>query len=378
MAIPNIVYAVTQDDLDKANQALEDLRNEQSSLSSELSSLNRQFDEAANKLAKIENDISAKQTEIDNLQTELDKMNAEKDKQYEAMKLRIKYMYEHGSVNALELLFSAESFSDLLTNTEYVLQISSYDRKMLTEFDELIKTQKQTENQLFADMNTLNELKTQAEIEANNIKTLITQKQSEINASSDNIAKAEQLALEYERKIEEERLAREEAERLKAEQEAAANAGSSDNNSAANSGSVTVDNVGNSNVTYGDFYVEAYDYDENDLAMLAAILECESGDQSYDGIIAVGSVIMNRVDSPRFANTISGVIFAPGQFSPVTSGRFAIVLARGAKESCIKAAKELLEGRRNVDALYFRMYNPNKNWNGLVLGDHIFMKTYQK
>ena len=380
MTIPNIVYAVTQDELDKANQALEDLRNQQSSLSSELNSLNKQFDEAADKLSAIENDINAKQAKIDNLQIELDEMNAEKNKQYEAMKLRIKYMYEHGSAGALELLLNADNFSELLTNAEYVLQISSYDRKMLTKFDELIKEQEQTETQLLADMNALNELKTQAEQEADNIKNLITQKQSEINTSSDNIAKAEQLALEYEKKLEQERLAREEAERLKAEQEAAANSGlsSSDNNSATGSGSVAVDNVGNSNVNYGDFYVKAYDYDETDLAMLAAILECESGDQSYEGIIAVGSVIMNRVDSPHFSNTISGVIFAPGQFSPVTSGRFAIVLARGPKEICVKAAKKVLEGRRNVDALYFRMYNPNRNWNGLVIDDHIFMKTYQK
>lgn len=60
--------------------------------------------------------------------------------------------------------------------------------------------------------------------------------------------------------------------------------------------------------------------------MLAAIIECEAGNQSYEGKCAVGSVIINRVRNPRFANTIQEVIFAPGQFSPVASGRFAIVL----------------------------------------------------
>ena len=48
--------------------------------------------------------------------------------------------------------------------------------------------------------------------------------------------------------------------------------------------------------------------------MLAAIIECEAGNQSYEGKCAVGSVIINRVRNPRFANTIQEVIFAPGHF----------------------------------------------------------------
>ena len=78
--------------------------------------------------------------------------------------------------------------------------------------------------------------------------------------------------------------------------------------------------------------------------MMAAIIECEAGNQSYEGKLAVGSVIVNRINSPKFGNTLQAVLYAPSQFSPVASGRFAIVLARGADAECTKAAKEVLDG----------------------------------
>ena len=94
-----------------------------------------------------------------------------------------------------------------------------------------------------------------------------------------------------------------------------------------------------------------------DVAMLAAIIECEAGNQSYEGKCAVGSVVINRVADPRFANSISGVIYAPYQFSPVASGRFAIVLARGANAACTQAAVDVLNGYININALYFHVYD---------------------
>lgn len=113
-------------------------------------------------------------------------------------------------------------------------------------------------------------------------------------------------------------------------------------------------------------------YDTSDLAMLAAIIECEAGNQSYEGKLAVGSVVVNRVNSPRFANSISGVIYASGQFTPVASGRFTIVLSRGASASCVQAAQEVLNGNVTINALYFHVYRSGIDTYGTVIGDHIF------
>ena len=106
--------------------------------------------------------------------------------------------------------------------------------------------------------------------------------------------------------------------------------------------------------------------------MLAAIIEWEAGNQSYEGKLAVGRVVVNRVNSPRFANSISGVIYASGQFTPVASGRFTIVLSRGASASCVQAAQEVLNGNVTINALYFHVYRSGIDTYGTVIGDHIF------
>ncbi len=97
-------------------------------------------------------------------------------------------------------------------------------------------------------------------------------------------------------------------------------------------------------------------YTEDDISYLAAIIYCEAGDQSYAGKVAVGCVVMNRVASKSFPNTILSVIKQKGQFSPVRQGKFARELnnvkkgkyKRGGRRSCLKAAQEVLEGQRDI------------------------------
>lgn len=97
-------------------------------------------------------------------------------------------------------------------------------------------------------------------------------------------------------------------------------------------------------------------YTERDLKHMAAIIYCEAGNQSYAGKMAVGCVVMNRVKSSRFPNTILKVLKQPGQFSPIRQGKFAREVkrveagryARGARRQCMKAAQEVLEGQRSV------------------------------
>ena len=104
--------------------------------------------------------------------------------------------------------------------------------------------------------------------------------------------------------------------------------------------------------------------------MLAALVECEAGGESYEGQLAVASVVVNRVKSGSFPNTISGVIYQGGQFSPVASGRFAVVLAKGANGSCTKAAGAALSGNTNINALFF--CRASSGVEGTVIGNHVF------
>lgn len=97
-------------------------------------------------------------------------------------------------------------------------------------------------------------------------------------------------------------------------------------------------------------------YTDNDLKYMAAIIYCEAGNQSYAGKVAVGCVVMNRVNSSRFPNKIIRVIKQPGQFSPVRQGKFSREVRKveqgkysyGARRQCMKAAQEVLEGQRSV------------------------------
>ena len=106
--------------------------------------------------------------------------------------------------------------------------------------------------------------------------------------------------------------------------------------------------------------------------MVSAMIECEAANQPYEGKLAVGSVIVNRVNSPKFGNTIQSVLYAPSQFSPVASGLFAIVLARGANAECTRAANEVLNGHITIAALYFHVYDSTVDKGGTIIGDHVF------
>ncbi len=108
---------------------------------------------------------------------------------------------------------------------------------------------------------------------------------------------------------------------------------------------------------------------KSDLDMLAAIIQCEAEGESYKGKVAVGAVVLNRVKSSKFPNTIEGVIKQKGQFSPVASGKFAKVLKKGANAECYKAAKDALNGSNPVGNCLFFNTGYGK---GFRIGGHQF------
>ena len=372
-AYPDQLMADTQNDLDAVNKQLEELRNKQSELNASYGELNEKLSASGEKLSSIEDAVNAKQSEIDATNIQVADMQAEIDQQYAAMKLRIQFMYENNNTTILSTLLSAESLSDLLSKSEYIQQISNYDHQKMQELSDLLASLKETQAKLEQEMAELVTLKDDAALEADNFAVLLSQCQTELDTTSDSITDAEALALEYEKQIEQEMLERQrrEMEALeaarKAQEEAdkANNAGNSGNAGGnSSSGSAMVDQNALNNVLKN--------HSAEDVAMLAAIIECEAGNQSYEGKCAVGSVVINRVVDPRFANSISGVIYAPYQFSPVASGRFAIVLARGANAACTQAAVDVLNGYININALYFHVYDSSVDVGGTVIGDHVF------
>ena len=119
-------------------------------------------------------------------------------------------------------------------------------------------------------------------------------------------------------------------------------------------------------VNYG-----AYTTDADTTLLLAALIQCEAGGESYEGQVAVGAVVMNRVRSGAYPNSIHGVIYASGQFTPALNGKVNALYESGnIKSRCIQAAEEALAGVSNVgDVTHFRRNNGRE---GIVIGNHVF------
>ncbi len=109
----------------------------------------------------------------------------------------------------------------------------------------------------------------------------------------------------------------------------------------------------------------------SEVDILAALIQCEAGGEPYEGQVAVGAVVMNRVRSGGYPNTITDVIYASGQFVPASKGKMESLILNGTtKASCRQAANEAINGACNVgDALHFRRNNGRA---GLVIGNHVF------
>lgn len=110
--------------------------------------------------------------------------------------------------------------------------------------------------------------------------------------------------------------------------------------------------------------------DADELRLLGALIYCEAGNQSYDGMLGVGAVVMNRVRSGAYPNTIHAVIYASGQFTPAMTGKVARVYEGNVPDACLQAAQAAINGETTVGgATHFRRAGTRE---GYVLGDHVF------
>ena len=316
-----------------------------------LSDLNAQYEELTNVISDLSVQAGEKENQLKDIQKKLKKAQKASDKQYEDMKLRIQYMYENGGTTALQTLFSSKDLAEFLNTAESVSKISQYDRNMLPAYQELTEQIKKQKKELEEQKEDLTVLQQEKQKEQEKVNSLIEDTQKKIQESSEKIedaqsdvesidAKIEKM-IEYEKQLEIQK-AKEDAARLaaikKQEQE------------------------NRSNVTYAPAQSDAY--------LLAAIIQCEARGEPYDGKLAVGSVIMNRVRSSYFPNTVSGVIYQGGQFSPVASGRLAYRLEQGVASDCMSAAQAVLGGTSTTNCLYFRVNNGIIE--GTVIGNHVF------
>lgn len=362
-----------QEDISGLDESKVSLENLVSGLNSELAVINKNIND-------LEKQISDKNSEIEKTEKELESAILIEQEQYEDMKLRIQFMYELREDSYIEVFLSGGSIADSLNKIEYFSELTKYDRDMLEKYKQVQAEITKKEELLETEKQELEVLKANLESQKVLIREKINSTNEQIVMYASQIEDAEAKALEYEKKIEANVLAIEEESRrieeesiLEAERKERESREKASREQASREEASRNEHGGNEEeTTSSQTQKPSYEAQADDLDMLAALIECEAGDQSYYGMLCVGAVVMNRIASHRYPNTLYEVIYQPYQFTPVTvSGRFAIVLARGANETCYKAAREVLEEGNIVgDWLFFRMNDGSRE--GEIIGDHVF------
>ncbi|MBQ0042039.1 MAG: peptidoglycan DD-metalloendopeptidase family protein [Lachnospiraceae bacterium] len=208
-----------QSNISGYKKELQNLKNQKANLDEYVSQIDDALVELGNNIEDLSSKITAKEIEIENVKQELAEAQRIEREQYEAMKVRIRFMYEEGDTYALELLFSSNGFADALNKADYIASISEYDRKKLDEYilnEQLIKAiqeELESQEQLLQEQKSSLEQEQQEQKELQEIaEANIRELQSDIAETAETIEsinakiKAQNAAIEaLEKAVEEER-----------------------------------------------------------------------------------------------------------------------------------------------------------------------------
>ncbi len=192
-----------QQHLDEVNDNISSIEDEQEILEEEIADLDAELINMLTSIGILEDDIGAKAEEIIVAQADYDAAKAVETEQYEAMKIRIQYMYENGNNSYLMILFESDSMSDLLNKAEYVEQIYAYDRKKLEEFHATTLKVEELKVKLETEKATLEQQKLEIERQQAQLDILLEQKKALSEDYEVQLAKARQEAATYKAKIKE-------------------------------------------------------------------------------------------------------------------------------------------------------------------------------
>lgn len=343
-----------QSKYDEIQNKLSELENSKENLAEYVVKLNDSYTYILSVIEDLDTQISSKSEELDGIDEKISATEKQIEEQYDLMSLRIQFLYESNSTNFIESILSAASFEELINQIAYYNDIVEYDRSELEDLQASMSELNSMKDELSASLEELNSLKAEQNKQKAELEALMAEASTNISNHQTQIDEAESVAAAMVEEMEAKRnsieeLKKEEEKRLAelARKESMAAAGETEEK-----------------VPYAPI--------DGDLRRLAAIIYCEARGEPYEGQVAVATVVMNRVESTRFPNTVEEVIAQPNQFTPYGMGLYAIALAKDdMQQSCIDAAKEVLEnGVRSGDWLFFRTIN--NIVQGTYIGHHVF------
>ena len=383
-----------ENELEQQEQNKDNLEGQKATAEEKLKNLKAQYQSIASDLEALEEKQAEKEAEIETKTRELEEAIATQEEQYENMKLRIQYMYEQPEDSLFTLLLQDFSIVEILNRVDNTVKIQEYDRQQLEEYTKAAEEIELQKEELETAKAELEALIAEAEEQQKKVAAMQQQTSASISDYLNQIAAAEEeignteAALEAKSKALQELYAKAQAEEAAERRRQAEEAAKRLQEALAN-GTIKPEDSG---IVYGELNLT-----QAELDMLTAMIYCEARGESYEGQLAVGYVIMNRVRSSKFPNNLESVLRQSKQFEPAGSGRFDIVLTAywggipgviGESEwnSCQKAALVCVNSDSNVgESLFFRTHKPvpqlaeNLEAAGVpywIIGNHIFYYSW--
>jgi len=295
----------TQDSLDSVNASIEELAEEQEGIVEEIEEINDALVQVMAEVEVLRLGLIDKEAEIATAQIAYDDALIKENEQYEAMKIRIQYMYEAGDPDYVAMLMEAGSISEMLTKADYIEDLYEYDRNMLQEYQNTVQEVADLKISLEAEKEEMLAMQSDYEEEQAYMEGVIMELQAVSDDYAAQIASAEAVAVEYARKLEEqnaeiarlEEEARREAEEAarRAAEEAARQAAAASVAGTADTGVIVTTNASSYDVS--SIYTAA----GSDLGKSIAVYGCQFIGNPY---VAGGTSLTNGADCSGFIYSI--------------------------------------------------------------------------
>ena len=214
--------------LESKKDEIDAIEEKQRHLRGEIDDLDAELVNVMIELSTLEEELSVKQDELDETKANLKQAKQDEQEQYEAMKLRIRFMYEKGNTAMLTSILESKSIADLLNRVEYVNEVYDYDRNLLAEYEDTKKQVASLKDQQKEEIKGLEAKRQEYQVAQENFENTIAQKKDEVDDFDTKLAAARELAAEYQETInaqntiiaqENERIERERLERERLERE---------------------------------------------------------------------------------------------------------------------------------------------------------------
>lgn len=191
----------TQKQLDEINSKMKQIESQRNAVLSEIDSLDSELVDLMLNLELLEGDLEQKEAEMAEAQEEYDEAKAQEDAQYQAMKLRIQYIYEEGETDYLSLFLKAESFGDFLNKADFAQEIQTKDKEMLTAYQEIKAEVAELLEELELEKSDLEALQAEYEESKAATEAALAEKKAQEDDYESQLADARKKAQEYKSQI---------------------------------------------------------------------------------------------------------------------------------------------------------------------------------